>query len=117
MKKLIVLLAIATAACNTNQTAKVTFPERAAALTIYEVNIRQHTPEGTLNAFAKDLPRLKELGVGMLWLMPVQPIGKKNRKEPLGSYYSISDYSTVNPDFGTVDDFRSLVTQAHELGL
>ncbi|MBC7948222.1 MAG: alpha-amylase [Chitinophagaceae bacterium] len=93
------------------------FPGKAASLTIYEVNIRQHTAEGTIQAFSKDLPRLKELGVGMLWIMPVQPIGIKNRKEPLGSYYSIRDYRNVNEHFGTVADFKSLVQQAHQLGI
>ena len=95
----------------------LTFPEKAANLTIYEVNIRQHTKEGTLNAFIKDLPRLKELGIGMLWIMPVQPIGVKNRKEPLGSYYSIKDYTKINPEFGTEEDFKNLVTKTHELGM
>lgn len=95
----------------------VGFPEKIADATIYEVNIRQHTKEGTLNAFAKDLPRLKDLGVQVLWIMPVQPIGIKNRKEPLGSYYSIRDYKDVNPEFGTQEDFRNLVNRAHELGL
>ena len=95
----------------------LSFPEKAANLTIYEVNIRQHTKEGTINAFIKDLPRLKELGIGMLWIMPVQPIGVKNRKEPLGSYYSIKDYAKVNPEFGTEEDFKNLVTKTHELGM
>lgn len=97
--------------------SSITFPEKAAGITIYEVNIRQHTEEGTINAFIKDLPRLKELGVGMLWIMPVQPIGVKNRKGPLGSYYSIQDYTRVNPEFGTVEDFKNLVAKTHELGM
>ena len=109
-------------ACNDRATveksaSEKTFPEKAAALTIYEVNIRQHTPEGTINAFIKDLPRLKDLGVGMLWIMPVQPIGIKNRKEPLGSYYSIRDYKKVNENFGTTEDFKNLVSKAHEMGM
>ncbi|NOT76267.1 MAG: alpha-amylase [Cyclobacteriaceae bacterium] len=95
----------------------ITFPEKVADGTIYEVNIRQHTKEGTINAFAKDLPRLKDLGVKMLWIMPVQPIGVLKRKEPLGSYYSISDYKKVNPEFGTDEDFKNLVTKTHELGM
>ena len=66
---------------------------------IYEVNIRQYTPEGTFRAFEKHLPRLKEMGVDILWLMPIQPIGVKNRKGSLGSYYSIKDYLAVNPEF------------------
>lgn len=97
--------------------AAVTFPEKIADATIYEVNIRQHTREGTLNAFAKDLPRIKDLGVKVLWIMPVQPIGIKNRKEPLGSYYSIRDYKDVNPEFGTKEDFKSLIKSAHDLGM
>ncbi len=95
----------------------VTFPEKAKDMTIYEVNIRQHTPEGTFKAFEKDLPRLKELGVDMLWIMPIQPIGIEGRKGTLGSYYSIRDYKSANPEFGTLDDFKKLVNRAHELGL
>lgn len=93
------------------------WPAKAAGYTIYEVNIRQYTPEGTFNAFAKNLPRLKELGVDMLWFMPIHPIGEKNRKEPLGSYYSVKDYKGVNPEFGTAEDFKKIVDQAHELGM
>ena len=84
---------------------------------IYEVNVRQYTPEGTLVALERHLPRLKELGVDILWLMPVQPIGKKNRKGVLGSYYSIADYTAVNPEFGTAADFKSLVNSAHRQGM
>ncbi|MCO6479027.1 MAG: alpha-amylase [Phaeodactylibacter sp.] len=97
--------------------AAAAFPEKIASGTIYEVNIRQHTPEGTLNAFIEDLPRLKSLGVQMLWIMPVQPIGIKNRKGRLGSYYSIRDYTTVSEEFGTLQDFNGLVDRAHELGM
>ena len=93
------------------------FPDKIAGTTIYEVNIRQHTREGTFNAFAQDLPRLKDLGVGVLWIMPIHPIGKENRKEPLGSYYSVQDYTAVNPEFGTMDDFKNLVKQVHDLGM
>ncbi len=84
---------------------------------LYEVNIRQYTPEGTFNAFAKHLPRLKELGVDILWLMPIHPISEIKRKGTLGSYYSVADYKKVNPEFGTMDDFKSLVAKAHELGM
>ena len=83
---------------------------------LYEVNIRQYSPEGTFNAFAKDLPRLKNLGVEILWLMPINPISEKNRKGTLGSYYSVKNYTEVNPEFGTMDDFKSLVNKAHEMG-
>lgn len=95
----------------------ITFPERAAGMTIYEVNIRQYTPEGTINAFARHLPRLKDLGVEMLWIMPVQPIGMEQRKGSLGSYYSIADYSSINPEFGTMEDFKALVKKVHELDM
>nr|WKN36599.1 alpha-amylase family glycosyl hydrolase [Tunicatimonas sp. TK19036] len=98
-------------------TEDVSFPEKAASLTIYEVNIRQHTPEGTISAFIEDLPRLKALGIGMLWMMPLQPIGVKNRKGPLGSYYSIRDYVAINEEFGTADDFKRLVNTAHDMGI
>lgn len=93
-----------------------TFPGKLAGSTIYEVNIRQYTPEGTFNAFAKQLPRLKELGVDVLWLMPVHPISEVNRKGTLGSYYAPKDYTAVNPEFGTLEDFKSLLNQAHEMG-
>jgi glycosidase len=80
---------------------------------IYEVNIRQYTQEGTFKAFAKHLPRLKAMGVDILWLMPIQPIGEKNRKGTLGSYYAVRDYTAVNPEFGNLADFKALVKQAH----
>jgi glycosidase len=84
---------------------------------IYEVNIRQYTPEGTISAFEKHLPRLKKMGVKILWIMPVQPIGKLNRKGTMGSYYSIADYTAVNPEFGTDVDFKQMVKAAHGLGM
>lgn len=84
---------------------------------IYEVNVRQYTPEGTLNAFAAHLPRLHQMGVDILWFMPIQPIGKLKRKGKLGSYYAVADYAAVNPEFGTLNDFKALVQQAHALGM
>jgi glycosidase len=83
---------------------------------IYEVNIRQYTQDGTFAAFASAMPRLKDMGVQTLWFMPVTPIAKKNRKGSLGSYYACSDYITINPEFGSLDDFKSLVNEAHSLG-
>jgi glycosidase len=83
---------------------------------IYEVNIRQYTKEGSFKAFGKELPRLKDMGVKTLWFMPITPISQKNKKGVLGSYYAASDYTSINPEFGTLDDFRILVRQAHELG-
>ncbi len=84
---------------------------------IYEVNVRQYTKEGTFTAFAKCLPRLKDMGVEILWLMPVTPISVEKRQGTLGSYYSCSDYLSVNPEFGTLDDFQNLVKQVHELNM
>ena len=80
---------------------------------IYEVNTRQYTPEGSFRAFEKHLERLKNMGVQTLWFMPIQPIGKEGRKGALGSYYAISDYRNVNPEFGTMDDWKALVNEIH----
>lgn len=84
---------------------------------IYEVNIRQYTPEGTINAFVEHMPRLKEMGVDILWVMPVFPISEKNRKGSMGSYYAVADYRAVNPEFGTMDDLKNMVSKAHEMGM
>ena len=101
---------------------------------IYEANIRQYSPEGTFNAFTQDIPQLKELGVKVIWVMPVYPISVKNRKATgdkmaseiedekerakyLGSYYAVSDYTKVNPDLGTIEDFQNMVDVAHENGM
>jgi len=92
-------------------------PEWSRNATIYEVNLRQYTPEGTFKAFAQHLPRLQKMGVKILWLMPVQPIGMKNRKGTLGSYYSVRDYLKVNPEYGTMQDFKDLVGKVHALGM
>jgi cyclomaltodextrinase len=88
-------------------------PEWSKNATIYEVNVRQHTDEGTFAAFENDIPRLHKMGVDILWLMPIHPIGEKNRKGGLGSYYSVQDYTAVNPEFGSMSDFESLVRTAH----
>ena len=101
---------------------------------IYEANIRQYSPEGTFQAFAKDIPVLKELGVEIIWVMPINPISKIKRKATdgrftseiedenerskyLGSYYSVSDYKAINPEFGTLQDFKDLVKTAHDNGI
>jgi alpha-amylase len=83
---------------------------------IYEVNVRQYTKEGTFNAFAASLPRLKEMGVDMLWFMPITPISKTDRKGALGSYYAVQDYKAINPEFGNMEDWKALVKKAHEMG-
>ncbi|HJC27631.1 MAG TPA: DUF3459 domain-containing protein [Candidatus Alistipes stercoravium] len=81
------------------------------------MNVRQYTPEGTLRAAMRELPRLQKLGIDVVWLMPVYPIGVLERKGTLGSYYAISDYTAVNPEFGTMEDFDRFLAEAHRLGL
>lgn len=93
------------------------YPAWSRGAAIYEVNVRQFTPEGTFAALERHLPRLDSLGVDILWLMPVQPIGVKNRKGGLGSYYSIRDYTAVNPEYGDEADFRHFVDAAHRRGM
>lgn len=93
---------------------QVKHPEWSKNKSIYEVNIRQFTPEGTFNALLTHLPRLKELGAEIIWLMPQNPIGELNRKGTLGSYYSIKDYLSLNPEFGIDEDFKNLIKTAHE---
>ena len=83
---------------------------------VYEVNVRQFSPEGTFKGVEAQLPRLKDLGVDILWLMPVNKIGVEGRKGTLGSYYAISDYKDVNEEFGTMQDFEDLIAAAHEQG-
>ncbi|CAN5482009.1 hypothetical protein BH23BAC4_BH23BAC4_11520 [soil metagenome] len=86
-------------------------------LGIYEVNVRQYTQAGTFAAFETHLDRLQEMGVGILWFMPIHPIGQQNRLGSLGSYYSVRDFLGVNPEFGTLEDFRALVHSVHERGM
>ena len=83
---------------------------------VYELNTRQFTPEGTFDAARQQLPRLKALGVDIIWLMPIYPIGELERKGSLGSYYAIRDYCDVNPEFGTLKDFNVFLAEAHDLG-
>lgn len=83
---------------------------------VYEMNVRQYTPEGTFAAAQAQLPRLKELGVDVIWLMPIYPIGEKERKGTLGSYYAVKDYCAVNPEFGTMQDFESFLAAAKSQG-
>jgi glycosidase len=83
------------------------------------VNLRQYSTEGTFDAFSRSLPRLKEMGVGILWFMPINPIGlagRKNKPSDLGSYYSVRDYRAVNPEFGTLNQWKELVQDAHRMG-
>ena len=83
---------------------------------VYELNVRQLTPEGTFAAAEEHLPLLKELGVDIVWVMPPYPIGEKGRKGTLGSYYAIKDYCDINPEFGTLADFDHFLATAHEQG-
>lgn len=148
MKKLIpfILIALVVIACK-NETQKTVSTETVSEKTIqpisdadlesaviYEANIRQYSSEGTFNAFTEDIPKLKELGVKILWLMPVFPISETKRKatggdfasliedeaeraKMLGSYYAVTDFTKVNPEFGTMDDLRSLISTAHDNGM
>ncbi|PRX46393.1 alpha-amylase family glycosyl hydrolase [Salegentibacter salegens] len=148
MKKTLIILLACTALFSCKDNEKKEQPEQKEeqkaidpvsnesleSAVIYEANIRQYSPEGTFDAFTKDIPQLKELGVKVIWLMPVYPISMKNRKATgdlsvediedaeerekyLGSYYAISDYTDVNPEFGDFEDFEELVETAHENGM
>lgn len=99
---------------NTDKTAHPAWIKQG---NIYEVNTRQYTPEGTFNAFSAHLDRLKEMGVQTLWFMPVNPISKKDRKGTLGSYYAVADYTAINPEYGTMADWKKLVQQIHDKGM
>ena len=83
---------------------------------IYEVNVRQYTPEGTFKAFEKSLPRLREMGAQTLWFMPINPISQTDRKGALGSYYAVANYNTINPEYGTMNDWKALVKHCHDMG-
>ena len=91
-------------------------PEWSYNTNIYEVNVRQYTPEGTFEAFEKHLPRLRDMGVEILWFMPITPISLKDRKGTLGSYYAAQNYIEINPEFGSIKDFKNLVYNAHSFG-
>ena len=92
-------------------------PDWSNKSNIYEVNIRQYTKEGTFKSFLPHIDRLHKMGVDILWIMPISPIGKINRKGKLGSYYAISDYTAINPEFGTIADFKEVVEKVHSLGM
>jgi len=96
---------------------KENVPMWAKNANMYEVNIRQFTPEGTFAAFETHIPRLKKMGIDILWLMPIYPISEKKKKGSLGSYYAISDYTKVNPEFGSLEDFRNMVKTIHAAGM
>jgi len=120
LKKFSLLFTAVLSSCTGTKALQQSFvkhPAWSKNVGIYEVNIRQYTPEGTFKAFEKHLPELKELGVGILWLMPINPIGIKNRKGKLGSYYSVKNYKKVNHEFGTLEDFKGLVNKIHKMGM
>lgn len=94
-----------------------TFPEFAKDFTLYEVNLRQYTPSGTIREFIPYIGRLSKMGAGMLWIMPVHPVGQLKKKGSLGSYYSVRDYFAIDPFYGSLDDFREMVRTAHAEGL
>ncbi len=124
----LLLAPLAFAACSEADTAandpwtpksyvQIENPEWTRDAVLYQINTRHFTEEGTFAAAEQELPRLRELGVDILWLMPIHPIGEVNRKGTLGSPYSVQDYYAVNPEFGTEDDLRSFIDAAHEQGM
>jgi len=113
----LVVLAITTTVFSQQQDRRDGHPAWIMQGNIYEVNIRQYTPEGTFKAFEKHLVRLQQMGVQTLWFMPINPISKLDRKGSLGSYYAISDYTAINPEFGDMSDWISLVKNIHALGM
>lgn len=119
MKKLFLFLAVVAmmVSCGSKKECAHVHPCFAYDASIYELNTRQFTPEGTFAAAEAELPRLAELGYDIIWIMPIQPIGELERKGGLGSYYAIKDYCDFNPEFGTREDFASFLAKAHELGI
>ena len=115
MKKFLILSLALLALAGCKKTPSV-HPDWTYNSVLYEVNIRQFSPEGTFAGVEAQLPRLKDLGVDILWLMPMYEIGTEGRKGTLGSYYAISDYKKVNPEFGTMEDFEHLLAAAHKMG-
>ena len=118
MKKVLfsICAALMVLACGQNKTA-VPSQQPLENSVVYEMNVRQYTPEGTFAAAQKELPRLAEMGVDILWLMPIYPIGVEGRKGELGSYYAVKNYCDINPEFGTIADFDNFLAEAHRLGL
>ena len=119
MKKLFIaaLALLALVSCAPKQQCNAVHTKWAYDATIYELNTRQATEEGTFAAAEALLPEIKESGVDIIWIMPIQQIGVLERKGTLGSYYAITDYCKFNPEFGTQADFESFLAKAHELGL
>ena len=118
MKKLFLsaILGISLLSCGIQKNEKTMNTDWKHTTNIYEVNVRQYTKEGTFKAFQKELPRLKEMGVKTLWFMPITPIAQKEKKGSLGSPYAAQDYTSINPEFGNLEDFKNLVNEAHKMG-
>ena len=115
MKKILLLFLLFFISCNDQKELSTSFNvNQIKDGVIYEANIRQYSESGKFEDFTKDIYKLKDLGVKIIWLMPIHPISKTNRKGTLGSYYSISDYKAVNPEFGNKDDLDELIKEAHK---
>ncbi len=124
---IVVITTFLSISCNANKSetkterdsthTSVNHPEWSRNAVIYEVNLRQYTPSASIKEFVTHLPRLKELGVDILWFMPIHPISEVNRKGELGSYYAVKDYKAFNPEFGTIEEFKVAVEEAHRLGM
>jgi alpha-amylase len=116
-------LMLALVSCGPKKDAQAVKPvsddirERLASANIYEVNVRQFSPEGSFKGLQDQLPRLREMGVDVLWLMPIHPISKIKRKGGVGSHYAVGDYKATNPDYGTMEDFKQLVQEVHKNGM
>ena len=145
MKKLLIIGLLLIISCKASTKEQSILPQNTQAklapitdsilesAVIYEANIRQYSPEGTFKAFTKDIPQLKKLGVKIIWLMPIFPISKTKRKATgdtfvseypkaarkkyLGSYYAVSNFTEINPEFGKLEDFRDLIKTAHKNGI
>ena len=115
MKKILLAICAAVMALSCTQTAEIK-QQPLENTVVYEMNVRQYTPEGTFAAAQQELPRLAELGVDIIWLMPIYPIGVEGRKGELGSYYAVKNYCDINPEFGTLADFDNFLAEAHKLG-
>ncbi len=115
MKKIFLLICLFIVSCDNKKSFSESFDiNEIKDSVIYEVNIRQYSESGTFKDFTKDIHKLKDLGVKILWLMPIHPISETKRKGTLGSYYSISNYKEINPEFGNKDDFDKLISEAHK---
>ncbi|MCB0688279.1 MAG: alpha-amylase [Saprospiraceae bacterium] len=99
------------------QVRKMKYPLWARNASIYEVNIRQYTPEGTFAAFREHLPRLKKMGISILRFMPIYPISISKREGKLGNYNAVADYTKVNPEYGTFEEFRDLISEIHQMNM